>query len=288
MTSRQLTRREALRLTGACAAVAAISPAALTQDTTGPLSAIAFRRISYDVHDLARSRDFYSSLLGLRTAFEDEDRCVLEFGHPTNALYLRKLKNADGKSHLINFAFSIASYDSARVESELQRRNLSPRADGKYAWAIRDPNGITLHLCSEHEEFDDHTAPAASSTTPLQAVAVSHAVLRTDNLPQSRHFYTSLLGMTVVHEDPQQCILAIGDQGNHLWLKTLGPDATKPYIEAFAFTVSAFDRKRTKQQLEQHGLTPQPNTEEGWTVVDPDGNPFGIGSHRLIDALPKA
>ena len=291
---RRLSRRDALRILGVCTASATIFPRsmAFAQSESPGLSAIGYRRLSYDVHDLAISRDFYARLLGLKVAFEDDEKCVLEFGNPVNALYLRKLKTADSKACLINFAFSIADYDSSRVEAELTRRGLSPRCDGKYAWAVRDPNGITLHICSEQEEFDDaqegSKPPASSMPLPFQALAVSYAVIRTDNISRSRDFYTSLLGMKKIYEDDSQCFLAFGPADNHLCLRKLEPSVSRPYIETFAFSIASFKRTEVQNKLKQQGLNPKADSSYGWVVEDPDGHSFGMARAGLLDFIGRS
>lgn len=289
-----VSRRDALRILGVCTASAALSlrSMAFAQSESTGLSAIGYRRISYDVHDLAISQNFYARLLGLKVAFEDDQRCVLEFGDPVNALYLRKLKTADSKARLINFAFSVADYDSSRVEAELARRGLSPRPDGKYAWAVRDPNGITLHICSEREEFDEaqgvNKPPGFSTPSLFQALAVSYTVIRTDEISKSRDFYISLLGMKKIYEDDSQCFLAFGPADDHLCLRKLEPSASKPYIETFAFSLASFNRAEAQSKLKQQGLQPKADSSYGWVVEDPDGHSFGIARAGLLDFIGRS
>jgi catechol 2,3-dioxygenase-like lactoylglutathione lyase family enzyme len=293
--SKPMTRREAVRLIG-CSAVAAatlphaiaLAPAPVEEKS---FSALAYRRLSYDVHDFTRTCDFYSKLFGMKVAFEDSDRCVLEFGDPINALYLRNLKKPGDKAHPINFAFSLVNYDSQQVADELTRRNLSPRADGKFAWAIHDPNGFTIHLCSEREEFSDMPLPpqpAGAEKSPFKAIAVSRAVIRTDDIAKTGDFYMSLLGMRKIFEDDHQCFLAFGPADNHLYLRKLDSTDTKPFIESFAFTIGNFNRADVAAELDRQGLAPEPDSAFGFTTTDPDGTKFGIAKPGLPEYFANA
>ena len=155
MSRRQLIQSLALAATAASAASAA-------GDGKG-FKATAVNHISYGVADYARTRDFYSDLLGMKVAFDDGKQAGLEFGNPArpDALYIRKTRLPDHKPLVDHFAFSIANFNKDAVEAELKRRGLNPKPDSDYAWTIQDPDGYTVQICAEKGLY-----PGAASAPP--------------------------------------------------------------------------------------------------------------------------
>jgi catechol 2,3-dioxygenase-like lactoylglutathione lyase family enzyme len=106
-----------------------------------------FSFIILNVPDVAKERDFYRDLLGMkvvsdRSASSDAD-CILHFGQ--NALVLRKLADGEQKPYCNRFGFAVNDHVIA-VEAALRRRGLKPERDPKlfYAWNILDPDGYRV------------------------------------------------------------------------------------------------------------------------------------------------
>jgi catechol 2,3-dioxygenase-like lactoylglutathione lyase family enzyme len=101
--------------------------------------------IILNVPDVAKERDFYRDLLGMKVIYDQSQspngECFLGFGQ--NGLVLRKLSNPAAKPYCDQFGFSVGiTVDD--VEAELNRRGFKPTRDSKYhsSWTIVDPDGF--------------------------------------------------------------------------------------------------------------------------------------------------
>lgn len=99
------------------------------------------------VTDIAKSRDFYSSLYGMKVTYykaeEPNSECFLRFGQ-NDGLCLRKSQRGDNKAYVDHFAIVIANYKKDAVEVELKRRGLNPQPDGNVAWSIHDVDNFPI------------------------------------------------------------------------------------------------------------------------------------------------
>jgi len=101
--------------------------------------------IVLNVPDVAKERDFYRDLLGMKVVSDQSqvpgsEECSLRFGQ--NTLVLRKLGNPAGKAYCNRFGFAVKNSADA-VESELKRRGLKPEPDPQ-PWNIVDPDGYRV------------------------------------------------------------------------------------------------------------------------------------------------
>lgn len=149
MNRRQLIRALALAATAASASSAAPAPAG-----GKGFRAVAVNHISFGVADYARTRDFYSDLLGMKVTYDDGKQCYLTFGDQEECIIARKTKQADNKPFVDHLAYTIDPWDKDAVEAELKRRGLNPQPDSKYAWTIHDPDGYEIQICSK--ELQDY------------------------------------------------------------------------------------------------------------------------------------
>jgi catechol 2,3-dioxygenase-like lactoylglutathione lyase family enzyme len=108
--------------------------------------------VALHVTDIARSRDFYSSLLGMKAIYykpeEPNPECFLRFGS-NDALFLRKSQQLDNKPNIDHLAIVVANYNEDAVEAELKRRGLAPEPHTKFAWTIHDPDGYTIAVAGQ-------------------------------------------------------------------------------------------------------------------------------------------
>lgn len=128
-----------------------------------------FSFIILNVPDVAKERDFYRDLLGMKVVTDQTEQpngeCLLSFGQ--NSLLLRKLSNPSGKPYCNQFGFVVANYDRDAVEAELKRRGLSPKPDSKLSWSFIDPDGY--HVCVSGAGYAQHIANdchGSSATCP--------------------------------------------------------------------------------------------------------------------------
>ncbi len=146
MTRRQLVKSLALAAT---AAAAGRGVAAAAADGQG-FQAFAVNHISYQVKDYARTRDFYTSLLGMKAVQDDGKRqCYLTFGDQGTWLLPRNGREGVETPKVDHIAYTIKNWDAAKVEAELKRRGLEPRVDTPNSFHVKDPDGFDLQISGE-------------------------------------------------------------------------------------------------------------------------------------------
>jgi catechol 2,3-dioxygenase-like lactoylglutathione lyase family enzyme len=145
LSRRQLIQSLALAAT---AAAATGSAAAAAEDGQG-FEAIAVNHISYQVKDYTKTRDFYSSLLGMKVAQDNGRQCYLTFGDQGTWLLPRNARDADAAPKVDHIAYTIKNWDKDKVEAELKRRGLEPRVDTENSFHVKDPDGFDLQISGE-------------------------------------------------------------------------------------------------------------------------------------------
>lgn len=141
----KMNRRELIQ-TLAVGAMAAVATPALAQEAR-KLKAISVNHIVYEVPDYARTRDFYSDLLGMRISEDTGTQCYLEFGD--TLLTARKIRQPGAKPFINHICYTLDNWDEDAVEAELRRRGLEPRTDmggGAKSFHIRDPDGYDVQV----------------------------------------------------------------------------------------------------------------------------------------------
>ena len=287
---RQLLQGLALSATGAVAARAMPGPGG------APLKAIAVNHISYTVPDYAKTRDFYSDLLGMTVVWDDGNQCALEFGDPAapNALYLRKLQQPGDRPNVDHLAFSIDHFDKDAVGAELKRRGLDPRPDGPLAWSIHDPDGYRIQICAKKGVYPGATslkesdgqknlkAVPAPSGKGFKAIAVNHISYGVPDYAKARDFYSDLLGMQVVLDTGKQVNLVFGDPQDCILVRKTRDPNNRVLLDHFAFTIENFDKDGVQAELKRRGLDPKPDSRLAWSIKDPDGFTVQICSKDLL------
>jgi catechol 2,3-dioxygenase-like lactoylglutathione lyase family enzyme len=286
--------------------------------------AVAFNHIDYRVADYAKVRDFYVSLFGMKTAWDDGKQCSVEFGDPPNAIYIRPLtqplerprgegpganwSEQMGQGNVGHLAVSIENFQLDAVKAEFERRGLKPQPDGPYAWSIFDPSGFLLQVCATRGVFPGQASPTAKESdgtknldrqpTPdgrgFKAYAVSHCVLMVPDVDAARDFYTDLLGMNVIYYRPGDApgvdrgggpVCFLRFGENTLYLrKSLHPQ-NKPYVAHFALAVEGFDRAAVKAELERRGYHPEPDSKYAWTIRDPAGMRIEVAGRGMPEHI---
>ncbi len=113
----KMSRRQLIQTIAVTAAAAGASAPALGAAAPRKLVASSVNHISYGVADYAKTRDFYSDLLGMKVSHDTGKDCILSFGE--TLLILRKSRQPDSKPLIDHVAYTIANWDKAVVEEEL-------------------------------------------------------------------------------------------------------------------------------------------------------------------------
>jgi catechol 2,3-dioxygenase-like lactoylglutathione lyase family enzyme len=109
-------------------------------------TATSLSHIVLNVPDMPKEIEFFRDLLGMKVITSKLDgpnpECLLGFGK--NTLDLHATNKPDEKPSCNQYGFVIENFDQKKVEAELKRRGLNPEQDPKWAWAIKDPDGLRI------------------------------------------------------------------------------------------------------------------------------------------------
>ncbi len=167
----RITRRQLLQGL-AVAAAAAYAPAGLA--AAGQAQGQGFKtteldHISYQVADYRKTRDFYSSLMGMSVSNDDGRQCFLHFGD--SLLLARNHFHRPGqpvepnpKPLVDHIAYRIADWDTDKVKAELERRGLTPQLDTNggpnyVSFHVKDPDGFNLQISGWAKPGDSQYHP---------------------------------------------------------------------------------------------------------------------------------
>lgn len=130
-------------LVGGLAALAAGAASSTAAPSTSTFEGREVNHVALNVTDVARSRDFYTKLLGMPVVSESSNSCFLGLGRNFLALF----RNSEaGMNH---YCISIDDYRVGPVTEELRRQGLKPRQPrGTGRVYFDDPDGIEVQLAS--------------------------------------------------------------------------------------------------------------------------------------------
>lgn len=117
--------------------------AALPKPSGRGFSAGYFKYIVLHVPDVAKERDFFTSLFGMKVVSDTKDEVSLRFGE--NTLVLRP-SGAGAKPYCNEFGFAVENYDEAKVKAELDRRKIASKQNPFGGLAFNDPNGLEIGI----------------------------------------------------------------------------------------------------------------------------------------------
>lgn len=143
MTRRQLIQSLAVAATAA-SAVSAVPAAAQSGGLAA--QALSINHVSYQVKDYTKTRDFYSSLFGMKVSNDDGKQCRLTFG--PNIIIARN--RPSGTPKVDHIAYTLANWDTdksvrGKVEAELKHRSLDIRTT-EGGFHLKDPDGFEVQL----------------------------------------------------------------------------------------------------------------------------------------------
>jgi catechol 2,3-dioxygenase-like lactoylglutathione lyase family enzyme len=141
----EISRRQLIKSLAATACGTSTA-SSMSGQTHRELKAVGINHISYTVADYARSRDFYSGLLGVKVAADEGTRCSL---HVDDVVIVAR-NGSGGPIPLVDHvAFSIDGWNQDAVLAELTRRGLNPQkppSGSEENLAIKDPDGFMVQL----------------------------------------------------------------------------------------------------------------------------------------------
>ena len=142
-----MSRRE---LIAALAGLVGVASGAAAQTTAPTFKAEGVNHVSYQVSNVARTRDFYVSVLGMRLDSETPTQANLFAGDVQ--LIIRSAPTGVTRPRVDHIAYTIPNWDTDRVKADLIRRGLTPRLDlgtlprGTGSFHVRDPEGYDVQV----------------------------------------------------------------------------------------------------------------------------------------------
>ena len=141
----KMSRRQLVQALAAGALAGTATP--LLAAEPRKLKAISVNHYVYAVPDYAKTRDFYSDLLGMKVSEDTGKQCYLGFGD--TLLTARTSPLPGGKPYITHVGYTLDDWDADAVEAELKRHGLEPRIDmggGAKSFHIRDPDGYDVQV----------------------------------------------------------------------------------------------------------------------------------------------
>jgi catechol 2,3-dioxygenase-like lactoylglutathione lyase family enzyme len=135
-----LSRRDLIQgLTVLAATGAASSVAAQTT----PFKSTRIDHISIQVTDMARSREFYEKIFGLKVLSEDKENEIVRMGVTKIIVSLHRKPPVGIVDH---FAIAIDDFDREAVTAELAKHGLTAEQNLDYGFFVRDPEGVPVQI----------------------------------------------------------------------------------------------------------------------------------------------
>lgn len=123
--------------------LAAAGGAAQASAQTTPFKPSRIDHISIQVTDMARSREFYEKIFGLKVLSEDKENEIVRMGVTKIIVSLHRKAPVGIVDH---FAIAIDDFDRDAVTAELAKHGLMPEQNLDYGFYVRDPEGIPVQI----------------------------------------------------------------------------------------------------------------------------------------------
>jgi catechol 2,3-dioxygenase-like lactoylglutathione lyase family enzyme len=135
-----LSRRQLIQGLTVLAAAGAAAPAA-AQET--PFTSLTIDHISVQTPDLARSREFYETIFGLKVLNEDKPNEIVRMGVTKTIVSLHHKEPTGIVDH---FAIAVEGFEREAATRTLERHGLTPQSNLDYGFHVRDPAGVPVQI----------------------------------------------------------------------------------------------------------------------------------------------
>src|SRR5258706_9078912 len=127
-TAGKLNRRQLIQNLAIAASAGATVSTVPAIGAEASLKAVGISHVSYQVKDYAKTRDFYSNLLGLKVLNDDsKTRCNLQVG---NINLIARTGKAGTTPQVDHLSYYIDNWNKAAIEANLKARGLNPQPEG--------------------------------------------------------------------------------------------------------------------------------------------------------------
>lgn len=232
--------------------------------------------IEYRVTDVARSRHFYESILGMRCIQQDGPRASLAFGSPRRVLRIVPAGNSGVAPVVDHFGIAVEDFDPDRVRGELRRYGLEPQDVGTEVVGVEDPSGMLVTICpSVPEDAPEGTQSGARTDSErppsFRPTGVNHIACGVPDVARVRDFYLDLFGMRLSFEDGKKSAVTLGGEPEDSLYITSEKDAAVGLVDHLAISIADFDLDAVRAELVAQGLAVEDDGDFAWSIWDPDG-----------------
>src|SRR5256886_4268277 len=288
------------------------TPAKLPFEPTG-WKTVALDHLSCQVADYPKEAAYYAALMNWTIRSDDGRQAVLDIGDWGGLVRrggYQALATPSGGDAAVagrggrggagapraprnavfdSFCFGIEPWDAKKVEAELRKRGLDPKADNSgtdfQSFHVKDADGFDLQSSRGHrgnrrqEPASGKTsAPAPFAATNWKTVWLDHISFEVSNYKETVAFYTALLGWKPGTDEGSQSQCQIGEVGDIIIRRGGGgrggaptppPTTRRPAMGHISFGITPFDPDQVKAELEKRGLNARMDTGGGGGTPTP-------------------
>jgi catechol 2,3-dioxygenase-like lactoylglutathione lyase family enzyme len=135
-----LSRRQLIQGLTVLVAAGAATPAA-AQET--PFKSLRIDHISVQTPELARSREFYEAIFGLKVLNEDKPNEIVRMGVTKTIVSLHHKEPTGIVDH---FAIAVEGFEREAATRALELHGLTPQTNLDYGFHVRDPAGVPVQI----------------------------------------------------------------------------------------------------------------------------------------------
>ena len=107
------------------------------------MKTVKIDHISIQVTDMARSREFYEKIFGLKVLSEDKENEIVRMGVTRIIVSLHHKQPVGIVDH---FAIAIDDFNREAVTAELAKLGLKAEQNLDYGFFVRDPEGVPVQI----------------------------------------------------------------------------------------------------------------------------------------------
>jgi catechol 2,3-dioxygenase-like lactoylglutathione lyase family enzyme len=256
--------------------------------------------MTYQCTDYKKAAAFYSALMGWTLRSDDGKRAVMDMGDVGGVIMTngyvappppppRAGNDSAGRGRggqarpprmaaITNFCWGIEPWNTAKVQSELEKRGLNPVAEhaGDFqSFHIKDPDGFDIQVSNGTRANRRRgaanaklSAPEPFAPTGWKTMWLDHISYGCSDYRRTVAFYEALLGWKAGRFTGNQSTVDIGDAGGAIIRNRPGGMTS---IDHISFGIDGFDPDRVEAELKKRGLGTPNRQDPDHLQVDTGG-----------------
>jgi len=264
MSPNQMTRRDALFMLGAAAAL----PQARAEG--GILRATRVDHVALSVGDIGKAMIFYRRLFGNEVLKDSRTpRRYLRLGPCYMAV---APADAGAAKRIDHFGLGIENFDARTMKSSLEKAGMKVR-ESNVGLFVTDPDGTSVQIWADQswKQLSNASPEAGPKQDALfHSRGMHHLAIQTKDLPAATEFYRKLFGDPAPGQgNPPQPTFQAGETRILLY----NPSPSKPAkIDHFSVLVDNFDARGALKVVKELGATAELSRQGTLNeFFDPDG-----------------